>query len=337
VVELHITLIGTAASVPTASRGTSATLIACGRQRWLIDCGEGTQRQLLRSGIGLTEIDLVLLTHLHGDHYLGLPGLLKTYGLRGREHPLRIIGPTGLQRLFATLAPVIGRLPFKIELDERLPTRGEPVWEGEEGRIVPFATRHSVPSMGYAIIEDDRPGAFDVAAATALGVTPGPDFGVLQRGGTITTPAGRTVHPEEVLGEPRVGRRVVLTGDTEPSGATLDMADGASVLIHEATFLDLDRERARETRHSTAREAAVLAREADVDLLVITHLSSRCLPHEIRDEASAIFPRTVVGRDFDRIEVPFPERGAPTVTSLRRRTQGDAPAESRGTVPSLDL
>lgn len=335
--ELYITLLGTAASVPTASRGTSATLIACGRQRWLVDCGEGTQRQLLRSGIGLTEIDVILLTHLHGDHYLGLPGLLKTYGLRGREHPLRIIGPTGLERLFATLSPIIGRLPFRVELDERLPTRGEPVWEGEEGRIVPFPTRHSVPSIGYAIIEDDRPGAFDVAAATALGVTPGPDFGVLQRGGSITTPAGRVVRPEEVLGEPRIGRHVILTGDTEPSGATLDIADGASVLIHEATFLDADRDRARETRHSTAREAAVLAREADVELLVITHLSSRCVPREIRDEARATFPRTVVGRDFDRIEVPFPERGEPVVTSLRRRPEGEAPAESRGTVPAFDL
>jgi ribonuclease Z len=336
-VELHITLLGTAASVPTASRGTSATLIACGRQRWLVDCGEGTQRQLLRSGVGLTEIDLILLTHLHGDHYLGLPGLLKTYGLRGREHPLRIIGPTGLERLFATLNPIIGRLPFRVDLDERLPTRGEPVWEGEEGRIVPFATRHSVPSMGYAVMEDDRPGVFDVAAATGLGVTPGPDFGVLQRGGEVTTPAGRIVRPDEVLGATRMGRRVLLTGDTEPCGTTLDLADGASVLIHEATFLDADRERARETRHSTAREAAVLAREADVDLLVITHLSSRCLPRDIRDEARAIFPRTVVGRDFDRIEVPFPERGEPVVTSLRRRPEVEAPADARGTVPAFDL
>lgn len=335
--ELFVTLLGTAASVPTAARGTSATLIARGGERWLIDCGEGTQRQLLRAGIGLVELDLLLLTHLHGDHYLGLPGLLKTYGLRGRERPLRIVGPTGLERLFTTMGPLIGRLPFRLELDERSPTRSESVWEGEGARIVPFATRHSVPSMGYAVIEDDRPGVFDVGAAAALGVTPGPEFGVLQRGGTITTPAGRVVHPHEVMGEQRLGRRVLVTGDTEPCGATLDLADAASVLIHEATFLDADRDRARDTHHSTAREAAVLAREADVDLLVLTHLSSRNTPREVRDEALGVFPRTVVARDFDRIEVPFAERGEPIVASPRGRPEGAEPTDPRGTVSTIDL
>ena len=330
--EMFVTLVGTAASVPTATRGTSATLIARGGERWLIDCGEGTQRQLLRAGIGLVDLDLLLLTHLHGDHILGLPGLLKTYGLRGRERALRIVGPTGLERLFATLGPLIGRLPFRLELDERRPQAGEPVWTADGVRIQPFATRHSVPSMGYAVLEDDRPGSFDVAAATALGVTPGPDFGVLQRGGTITTAAGVTVRPEQVMGEARLGRRGLVSGDTEPCGATLDLAEGASLLIHEATFLDEDRDRARETRHSTAREVAVLAREADVDLLVLTHLSSRCAPGAVRDEARAVFARTVIGRDFDRIEVPFPERGEPILTRAGRPGERNEPSEGRGTV-----
>ena len=344
--ELSVTLLGTAASVPTSARGTSAALIARGGERWLVDCGEGTQRQLLRSGLGLIELDLILLTHLHGDHHLGLPGLLKTYALRGRTRPLRIAGPTGLGRLFGVFAPLIGRLPYRLELDERDPAGTEPLWAGDGARIAGFPTRHSVPSMGIALIEDDRPGAFDVAAATALGVPAGPAFGTLQRGGEVTTPAGRVVRPQEVLGDPRPGRRVVLTGDTEPCGATIDVAAGASVLVHEATFLDVDRERARETRHTTAREAAVIAREAGVDLLVLTHLSSRCAPREMRAEAAAAFPRAVVGRDFDVIDVPFPERGEPRVSSRRRRppepgdgAPGDehAPAEARGTVVAHDL
>src|SRR5690606_36888970 len=153
---------------------------------------------------------------LHGDHYLGLPGLLKTYALRGRTRPLPVVGPRGLVRLFETLRPVIGRLPYRVELDEREPARAGVVWESEGGRIEPFATRHTVPSMGYALVEEDRPGTFDVEAAVALGVTPGPDFGILQRGGEVTTAAGLVVRPEQVLGEARSGRRVLITGDTEP-------------------------------------------------------------------------------------------------------------------------
>lgn len=335
--DLHLTLLGTAASVPTAARGTSATLIARGGERWLVDCGEGTQRQFLRSGIGLVDLDLILITHLHGDHYLGLPGLLKTYALRGRTRPLPVVGPRGLVRLFETLRPVIGRLPYRVELDEREPARAGVVWESEGGRIEPFATRHTVPSMGYALVEEDRPGTFDVEAAVALGVTPGPDFGILQRGGEVTTAAGLVVRPEQVLGEARSGRRVLITGDTEPCGATLDAAEGAQLLIHEATFLDADRDRARETGHTTAREAAVLAREAKVGLLVLTHLSSRCFPRDVRQEAEAVFPDVAVARDFDRIEVPFPERGPAVLEPHRRRREAGEAADDRGTVTTLDL
>ncbi|MEQ8833205.1 MAG: ribonuclease Z [Miltoncostaeaceae bacterium] len=330
--DLALTLIGTAASAPTAGRGVAATLIARGGERILIDCGEGTQRQLMRSGLGLVDLDLILITHLHGDHILGLPGLLKTYALRARERGLRIVGPTGLERLFDTLRPLVGRLPYRLELDERAPTRPGTAWEAEGARIEPFATRHSAPSMGFALVEEDRPGMFDVDAARALGVTPGPDFGVLQRGGAVVAADGTTVRPDQVMGEPRLGRRVVVTGDTEPCGETLDAAEAASVLVHESTFLDADRERARETRHSTAREAAVLGREADVDLLVLTHLSARFPAREARDEARAVFDRAVVGRDFDRIEVPFPERGVPVHLPRGDRRGTPGAAEERGTV-----
>jgi ribonuclease Z len=311
--------------VPTSARGTAATLVARGGERWLIDCGEGTQRQLLRSGQGLIDLDVILITHLHGDHYLGLPGLFKTYGLRGRERPLELIGPRGLFRLMDTLRPVIGRLPFPVDLEEiDEPGPAEAV-RGEGFRIVGFPTRHSVPSLGYALVEDARPGAFDLDAARALGVPEGPDFGVLQRGGEVTTPEGRTVRPEEVLGGPRPGRTAVVSGDTEPCEATAEVARGAELLVHEATFLDEDRARARETRHTTAREAAELARDADVGLLALTHLSSRFTPAEVRAEATAVFPRTIVPRDFDQIEIPFPERGEPVVHSTRERGRRGGP------------
>ena len=338
--DLYVTLVGTAASVPTAARGTAATMVSRGGERWLVDCGEGTQRQLLRSGLGLVDLDLLLITHLHGDHYLGLPGLLKTYGLRGRERPLRIAGPRGLARLLDILRPVIGRTPFPLEvqeLDERAPGVA---WRGEGFRIEHVPTRHTVPSVAFALVEDPRPGAFDVAAALGLGVEAGPPFGRLQRGEEVVTAAGRTVRPAEVLGPPRAGRTVVVTGDTEPCVPVLEAARGAPVLVHEATFLDEDRERARETRHSTAREAAVLAAEAGVGLLVLTHLSSRHAAREVREEAEREFGRVLVPRDFDQVEVPFPERGEPIVHPARRGGAprgADAPSEAAATVAPIDL
>jgi ribonuclease Z len=336
--DLYVSMVGTAASVPTAARGTAATLVSRGGERWLVDCGEGTQRQLLRSGLGLVDLDLLLITHLHGDHYLGLPGLLKTYGLRGRERPLRIAGPRGLTRLLEVLRPVIGRTPFILEIDELDERYAGVAGAGEGYRIEHLPTRHSVPSLAFALVEDARPGAFDVAAARALGVEEGPDFGRLQRGEAVTTASGRTVQPSDVLGPPRPGRAVVVTGDTEPCDPVMEAARGAQVLVHEATFLDEERDRARETRHSTAREAAALARDADVGLLVLSHLSSRHAPRDVREEAEREFPRVLVPRDFDQVEVPFPERGEPIVHPARgRRGAPDAPSETPATVAPIDL
>ena len=335
--DLFVTFIGTAASVPTAARGTAATLISRGGERWLVDCGEGTQRQLLRSGLGLVDLDVILITHPHGDHYLGLPGLLKTYGLRGRERPLRLVGPRGVARLMEVLRPVVGRLPFILELQEVDEREVSVAWRGEGFEVRAFPTRHSVPSVGFALAEVDRPGAFDLEAARALGVPAGPDFGVLQRGGEVTTPAGDVVRPDQVLGPPRPGRTVVISGDTEPCDGTLQAAAGAAVLVHEATFLDEERDRARETRHSTAREAAALAKEAGAGMLALTHLSSRFLPSEVRAEAEAVFPNVLVPRDFDQIEVPFPERGEPVVHPAKgggeRRGGTDVVSEAPATVP----
>lgn len=330
--DLVVTFLGTAASAPTASRGTSATLVARGGERILVDCGEGTQRQFLRSGVGLVDLDLILLTHLHADHYLGLPGLLKTYGLRDRDTPLRVVGPPGLRALVEALRPVFGRLGFPVAFEEH---DGGVVHTSEGARIEAFPTRHRIASVGYALVEDDRPGAFDVAAATALGVPPGPLFGRLQRGEALDL-GGRVVTPGQVMGPPRHGRRVVLTGDTEPCAATVLAAEGADLLVHEATFLEADADRARETGHSTAREAAEVAVRAGVRMLALTHLSSRFPPQETRAEAAALVPDVVVPRDMDQIEVPFPERGAPVLHRGGARRARTAPGDASVPPASVD-
>jgi len=302
--DLSLFFAGTAGSVPTARRGLPAILLRAGGERILFDCGEGTQQQLLRSA-GLPELDAIFVTHYHLDHWLGLVGMLKTFDLRARERPLAIHGPPGLKALFATLRPIIGRTGYPLSLVEL-----EPYEEIRFGgyAIGSFPVRHRVEAYGYAFVEDDRPGRFDAAAARALGVAEGPDFGRLQRGETVGD-----VRPEQVVGEDSPGRKIVYSGDTMPCQAVEVLAEGADLLIHEATFLSDERARARETGHSTAAQAAELARDAGVRLLALTHLSTRYFPREIRDEARAVFARTVVPRDFDEIEVPFPERGEPVL------------------------
>jgi ribonuclease Z len=301
--DLDVLFVGTAGSAPTARRGLPATLVRRGGERLLFDCGEGTQRQLVRS-VGLIELEEVFLTHFHADHVLGLPGMLKTFSLRGRERPLEVYGPRGLGQLFRALRPVIGRTTFPVELHELEPNDE---LERDGYRIAAFAVEHAAGSLGYALVERERPGHLDPARAEELGVAPGPDFGRLQRGETVNG-----VAPEHVMGPPRRGRKLVLTGDTAPCEMTRVVAFGADLLVHEATFMEEEEERAAETRHSTARQAAQLAADAEVALLALTHVSPRYAGGELRDEARELFENTVVPRDFDRVELPFPERGEPT-------------------------
>ena len=301
--DLSIFFAGTAGSVPTPKRGLPAILLRAGGERILFDCGEGTQHQLLRS-IGLPDLDAIFITHLHLDHWLGLPGMIKTFDMRDRDARLELFGPPGFTALFErVIKPIIGRTKYPLDVIEL-----EPHEEiGFDGFVVQgFPVKHRVEAFGYAFIEDDRPGRFDAETATKLGVTPGPDFGRLQRGETVDG-----VTPEQVMGEDRLGRRIVYSGDTMPCQTTEVYANGADVLIHEATFCEDEKARARETGHSTARQAAQLALDANVKLLALTHLSTRYFPREIREEARATFENTVVPRDFDSIEVPFPERGDP--------------------------
>jgi len=316
-VDLDVVFLGTAASAPTAQRSPAAVLVRRGGDRLLFDCGEGTQRQLQRSAVGLPDLEEIFLTHYHADHFLGLPGMLKTFALRGREEtPLRVYGPRGLRELFKQLGPFIGRLPYPVSLVELEP--GETVPRGEYG-IEPFAADHGAAALGYALVEPERPGRFDVAVADGLGVPAGPARGRLQAGENVELPDGRLVTPGDVLGEPRPGRRIVISGDTAPSPTVVQRAHGADLLVHEASFLAEEADRARETNHSTAAEAAEVARLAQVRLLALTHISPRYFGPELAEEARAVFPNTVVPRDFDVIEVPFAERGAPELVERGAR------------------
>lgn len=307
-VNLEVLFLGTAGSAPTATRITSATLLRRGGDRILVDCGEGVQRRLLQSVVGLADIEVILLTHAHADHFLGLPGLLKTFDLRERTAPLALYGPPGTRALVRALEPIVGRLSYPFAVVEVEPGT-EIRCDGYALRSVP--TIHRIPSCGWALVEDDRPGRFDVDQARRLGVPEGPLFGALQRGQDVTLEDGTVVTARGIVGEHRRGRTVVLSGDTRPCDGVLQAALGADVLVHEATFLEDEADRARETRHSTALQAAELAREAGVGLLCLTHLSTRHPPRAVKDEATAVFGATVVPRDLDLVEIPFPERGKP--------------------------
>lgn len=312
--DLSLFFAGTGGSVPSARRGLPALLVRRGGDRILVDCGEGTQRQLVRS-VGLLDLTDIFITHMHADHWLGLPGMLKSFELRDRERPLTVHGPQGIAALLERLRPVFGRPRYGLHIVELEP---DELVARDGFDIVPFAVRHRGTALGYAIAEHPRPGRFDVELAERLGVTPGPDFGRLQRGETV---AG--VHPDQVVGEERRGRRVVITGDTAPTDAVIVAAHHADVLVHEATFAHEDLDRAMQTMHSTAHQAAQTAADAEVGLLALTHLSSRYNGREIRDEARAVFSNTVVPRDFDTIDIPLPERGEPELV----RWDGGTPRE----------
>jgi ribonuclease Z len=304
--DLSIVFLGTGGSVPTARRATACILVRRGGERLLFDCGEGAQRQMHRS-TGLVQLDEIYLSHFHADHYLGIPGLLKTYDLQDRERPLRIYGPRGLIELFKAIARIIGKTRYPVELIEL--DEGEAVaHDGYEVRA--FPVRHRIKALGYALAEPDRPGRFDPDAATRLGVEEGPAFGALQRGEEVQGANG-LVQPSDVMGEARRGRRIVLSGDSTPTPETAAAAQGAEVLIHDGSFGDDQTARAAETGHSTAREAATLAREAEVKLLALVHASSRYNVSDLVREAREVFPRAIAPRDFDLVEVPFPERGEP--------------------------
>jgi ribonuclease Z len=320
--DLSVVFLGTGGSVPSARRATACVLIRAGGRRILIDAGEGAQRQMILS-TGLVHVDEIYLTHFHADHYLGLPGLLKTYDLLERPQPLRIVGPAGLGGLFDALRRIFGKLRYEVELVELSP--GEAI-EHDGFEMRSFAVEHQMTALGYAFVEPQRPGRFDVDAARGLGITDERDFGRLQRGETISV-NGSDVTPDQVMGDPRAGRKLVVTGDTSPCEMTRIAAHEAQLLVHDGTFAVEETARATETGHSTARDAAVLARDAEVGMLAIVHVSSRYSVGAVLDEAREVFRNTIAPRDFDLIEVPFPERGAPKLVPEGAKQRPEAPVE----------
>jgi len=319
--DLSVFFAGTGGSVPSARRGLPAVLVRRGGEHILIDCGEGTQRQLIKS-VGLADVDCVFITHFHADHWLGLPGMLKSFALRERTRPLSVYGPSGLSELMERMRFVYGRrLPYELSVVELAPA--ETV--ARDGYLIgAIPVRHKGEACyGYALVEDARPGHLDPRIAERLGVKPGPDFGRLQRGETVNG-----VTPEQVLGSVRAGRKMVISGDTAPCEALTVAAHESDLLVHEATFAEEESERARQTSHSTARQAAEVARDARVGMLALTHISSRYPGGELRDQARAVFAQTEAPRDYDTIEIPFPERGAPRLVRWsERRAREETPAE----------
>jgi ribonuclease Z len=304
---LRLTFLGTAAAQPTLRRNLTGLAVRRHGEMSLVDCGEGTQRQLIQTAAGF-DVAAIYFTHFHADHYLGAIGFLRTLSMQDRTEPLDVYGPRPARALLKTmLFTGAERFHFEVRIHEVAP--GERV-RREGCEWVAFATDHRTPSVGWALREDPRPGRFHPERAETLGVPKGPLYGALQRGETVALSGGRIVRPEEVLEAPRRGRTVVVTGDTRPCQATVDAARGADLLVHDCTFGDAESERARETMHSTAREAAAVAREAAVERLVLTHLSSRYDREwqPLVEQAREVFPGQVdVAHDGMVVEVPLPE------------------------------
>lgn len=306
-------ILGSGATAPTKTRGVSATLLSAGHERILVDCGEGTGRQLLLSGAGLGAISTLLLTHGHADHYLGLPGLLKTWAAHGRTEPLLIAGTPGTWQLLGSMQGFIGPMPYKINILE--PEPGETI-SGEGYTLTPARSDHRIISYAWAFEEAPRRGQFNAARADADQIPDGAVRGALARGESVTLPDGRTVHGGDYVGHTQPGRRIVFSGDTRPCDRVAQLADDADLLIHEATFHSSDADLARKTGHSTATEAATLASRAGVSHLVLNHLSSRYPASQIHEEAERVFPATTVADDFDMFTVPYRNRGHITHTKM---------------------
>jgi len=305
---LRVTCLGTSGAVPTTQRNPSSLLCNREGERLLFDAGEGTQRQMMRFGTGF-DVSGVFITHTHGDHVLGLPGLIQTWSFNERTRKLRIYTPQGTRQAVEELVHAGETTPsFPVEISTVSP--GQRVLDTEAYTLRAVRTSHRVPSVGYALHEAERNGRFDREKAESLGVPVGPKFSTLHEGRSVELEDGTIVEPEQVVGEPRPGRSVVYTGDTLPTDAVIDAAENADLLIHDATFTDADSGRAKKTGHSTAREAGEVAESAGVERLVLTHISSRYAGStgRHRSEASEVFDGTVtVATDGDEFEVSLAE------------------------------
>jgi ribonuclease Z len=312
--SLAVRLLGTSASRPTVERNVASLAIVREGETLLFDCGEGTQRQMMRYGVSFGLAD-IFFTHFHADHVIGVIGLMRTMSLQGRTDPLRLWGPRGAQRTLKRAEEFgMDRLTFPIEIIEVEP--GERIARKDHA-IVAFPVDHrGARALGYALVEEDRKGRFNPDLARELGIPEGPLWGEIHRGRAVTLDDGRVIEPSVLVGSPRPGRKVVVTGDTRPCAGTIEAARGADLLVHEATFGDEEAARAVETGHSTAREAASVARDAGVRTLVLVHFSARYSrdASELGKEARECFERTLVGKDGMEVVVDYPTETADALT-----------------------
>lgn len=299
--QLYIYFLGTGGSWPTVQRNVSAVAIKRGGEIILFDCGEGTQRQLQKSKISYMQIKKIFITHYHGDHFLGLPGLIQTFQLNDREEPLHVYGPKGIGKI---VSDIIHLGYFKPSYDifaYEMKPGDEIKFEGYKIKCIDVC--HNVPTLAYCLEEDIRPGRFNKKKALELGIPEGPLFRKLQNGESVNM-NGKIVTPEMVLGPPRPGRKITISGDTMPCEKLVKFAKGSDVLIHDATFDSSLEERAIEYGHSTARQAAEIAKRAEVEKLILTHISPRYKDAKLlEEEAREIFPNTWVAHDFMELEV----------------------------------
>ncbi len=303
---LSITFLGTGAAIPSLERNVASLALAREGETLLFDCGEGTQRQMMRYGVSFSVRD-IFFTHFHADHLLGLTGLVRTLGLQDRADPLRLYGPRGARRVLEhALSVGIERNKFPIEIEE---LAGGDTVSRPEYDLVAVEADHRAPSLSYVLVEHTRLGRFQPERVRELGVPEGPLWGRLHRGETVELPDGRRIGPTDLVGPPRPGRKVVISGDTRPSRAMVLAAQGADLMVHEATFSAEEGEKAVQTGHSTAAEAAGVARDAGVRRLVLTHISARYTREapELVAEARATFPASSVARDGMIVDVPFPD------------------------------
>jgi ribonuclease Z len=304
--DLQIIFLGTGGSIPTPQRGLSAVAIKRKHELLLFDCGEGTQRQMIQAGVGFHRKTKIFITHLHGDHILGLPGLLQTMSLLDREKKLEIYGPQGIRAFVEAISQTVRfTLIFPVKVSE---IKAGLVCEEKEYEIYATPSKHMTPGFAYALTEKSRPGKFHPEKATALGVPEGRLWSKLQDGLSVKLPEGNIVKPEMVLGSPRPGRKIVYTGDTMPSENLVGLAENADLLIHEATFDDEMVERAGEDGHSTPTQAAKTAKAAGAKRLILTHISARYKDAGLLlKQARIIFSNTDLAEDFMKIELPLSE------------------------------
>lgn len=300
--QLRIIFLGTGGSWPTVKRNVSALAIKRGSEILLFDCGEGTQRQFQQSNLSYMQISKIFITHFHGDHFLGLPGLIQTMQLNDRDTPLHIYGPKGMEDLTDHLL-TLGYFRPSYEIISHDITNGDEV-EFEEYSIHVLKVKHNVPAFSYCLEEQQRPGKFNKPKALELGIPEGPLFSKLQCGQTITLANGKNITPDMILGPSRKGRKIVISGDTMPCEEMIAFSKNADVLVHEATFDSELEDIAKEYGHTTAAQAAEVAKKADVEKLFLVHISPRYLDYRVlENDARKIFVQSFVPKDFQEIEI----------------------------------